>query len=452
MASGDGEPMSLRLQINLLLAGVIAVFTIVVLAFQLLDTRRSVREETEAANRVATHLLGFFANTYAQATTPIVLESLERLGRVRSNEITLRDDTGNEVYRSPPSPYKPGRNAPAWYAALVSPEPQTSTMRFYDSTLTVESNASRAVLDGWDDTVTLLGFEALVFVVGNALVFWLVRRSTQPFRVIERGLADVERGAFHTRLPPLRGEEASQMALAFNRMAGAIEDNLSARAEAADAQRRLEQSRELAEVVQSRIEDERAHIARELHDETGQSLTAIRSLALSLARRDGDATTRETSALIADTAAKLYAAMHALIPRLRPITLDNLDLAEAARERIGEWRHAHPEVSFSLDFGTLPADLGESYTLAAYRILQEAVTNALRHASANRIAIRIDSDERELVLVVADDGRGLAQDWQRRGHFGVRGMQERARALGGEVTIENRDEGGTRVSAHLPWT
>jgi two-component system sensor histidine kinase UhpB len=442
--------MSLRLQINLLLAGVIAVFTIVVLGFQLLDTRRSVREETEAANRVATHLLGFFAGTYAQATTPIVLESLERLGRVRSNEIMLRDDAGNEVYHSPPSPYKQGRNAPAWYAALVAPEPQTSTMRFYDSTLTVESNASRAVLDGWDDTVTLLGFEALVFVVGNALVFWLVRRSTQPFRVIERGLADVERGAFHTRLPALRGAEASQMALAFNRMAGAIEDNLSARAEAVDAQRRLEQSRELAEVVQSRIEDERAHIARELHDETGQSLTAIRSLALSLARRDGDATTRETSALIADTAAKLYAAMHALIPRLRPITLDNLDLAEAARERIGEWRHAHPEISFSLDVGTLPAELGESYTLAAYRILQEAVTNALRHASANRIAIRIDSDERALVLDVADDGRGLVQDWQRRGHYGVRGMQERARALGGEVAIQNRDEGGTRVSARLP--
>ena len=125
-------------------------------------------------------------------------------------------------------------------------------------------------------------------------------------------------------------------------------------------------------------------------------------------------------------------------------------VAEAARERIGEWRLAHPEIAFSLDIGTLPAELGESYTLAAYRILQEAVTNALRHASANRIAIRIDSDDRALVLEVADDGRGLAQDWQRRGHFGVRGMQERARAFGGEVSIQNRDEGGTRVIARLP--
>ena len=328
-----------------------------------------------------------------------------------------------------------------------------SELRFYDSTLTIEANASRAVLDGWDDTLTLLGFEAIVFVIGNVLVFWLVRRSTQPFRVIERGLAEVERGAFHTRLPPLAGEEAGQIALAFNSMAAAIEDNLNARAEAADARLRLEQSRELAEVVQARIEDERAHIARELHDETGQSLTAIRSLALSLARREtGDGTTRETAQLIADTAAKLYAAMQALIPRLRPLTLDNLELAEAVTERVAEWRRLHPEVAFSLDLGTLPADLGESYTLAAYRILQEAVTNALRHASASSIGIRIEGDDSALVLDVVDDGRGLSQDWQRRGHFGVRGMRERARALGGELDVENRDEGGTRVHARLPLT
>ena len=444
--------MSLRLQINLLLAGVIVLFTVVVLAFELIDTRRSVREETEAANRVATQLLGYFVNTYAQTSTPIVLESLERLGRVRSTEITLRDDAGNEVYHSPPSPYKAGRDAPAWYSALVSPEPMRSELRFYDSTLTIEANASRAVLDGWDDTVMLLEVGACVLVVGNLLVFWLVRHATQPFRAIERGLEDVERGAFHTRLPALAGAEAGKMALAFNRMAAAVEDNLNARAEAADARLRLEQSRELADVVQARIEDERAHIARELHDEMGQSLTAIRSLALSLARRapDADATAQQTVQLIADTAAKLYAAMHDLIPRLRPLTLDNLELADAATERVAEWRRLHADVAFSLEFGPLPSDLGESYTLATYRILQEAVTNALRHADARTIAIRIGSDAHALLLDVVDDGRGLPHDWQRPGHFGVRGMRERARALGGEIEIENRREGGTRVHARLP--
>jgi len=444
--------VSLRLQINLLLAGVIIVFTVIVFAFLLLDTRRSVREETEAANRVATQLLGYFVNTYALTSKPIVLESLERLGRVRSTEIMLRDDAGNEVYHSPPSPYKAGRNAPKWYAALVSPEPMKSELRFYDSVLTIEANASRAVLDGWDDMVTLLEVGVFVLVLGNVLVFWLVRRATQPFRTIERGLEDVERGAFHTRLPPLRGAEAGKISQAFNRMAASVEENLTARAEATEAKLRLQQSHELAEVVQSRIEDERREIARELHDETSQSVTAIRSLALSLARREtgSDESMRQTAQLIADTAGKLYGAMHDLIPRLSPLTLDSLELAEAVAERITEWRRQHAEIAFSFDIGALPEGLGESYTLAAYRIVQEAVTNALRHANAQKIAIRIGSDAASLLLDVVDDGRGLSPDWQRPGHFGVRGMRERARALGGDLVIENRAEGGTRVHLRLP--
>jgi len=142
--------------------------------------------------------------------------------------------------------------------------------------------------------------------------------------------------------------------------------------------------------------------------------------------------------------------MHELIPRLRPLTLDTFELAEAVAERTGEWRRLHPEITFALEVGTLPEHLGESYTLAAYRIVQEAVTNALRHADARHVAIRIGADAHALAIEIVDDGRGLPQDWQRPGRFGVRGMQERARALGGEVAVANRPEGGTRVEARLP--
>jgi len=446
--------MSLRLQINLLLASVIVVFTVVVLAFQLIDTRRSVREETEAANRVATQLLRYFVNTYAQTTEPIVLESLERLGRVRSTEITLRDDEGREVYHSPPSPYKAGRNAPAWYAALVAPEPMRSELRFYDSMLVIESNASRAVLDGWDDTVTLFEFGAFVLVLGNVLVFWLVRRATQPFRTIERGIGEVERGAFHTRLPTLPGAEAGNISRAFNRMAGALEENLNARAEAAEAKLRLQQSRELGDMVQARIEDERREIARELHDETGQSVTAIRSLALSLARRESttDDTTRQTAQLIADTAGKLYAAMHDLIPRLRPLTLDSLELADSVNELVAEWRRQHPEITFALEMGALPASLGESYTLAAYRIVQEALTNVVRHAGTGRARLSVAVREDRVRLEVDDEGGGHAGPAPAAGHgYGVIGMRERAALYGGELTAGPGPGGRWRVAGWLPY-
>lgn len=442
--------MSLRLQINLLVAAIIAVFTALVLAFKLADTRRSVREETEAANRVATQLLAYFVETYAQTSRPIVLHSLERLGRVRSTEITLRDAGGAVVYRSPPSPYKAGRDAPAWYAALIGPEPMRSELRFADSVLEIESNASRAVLDGWDDTVDLLQAGAFAMVFGNLVVFWLVRRTTRPFQAIVRGLEDMQAGAYHTRLPSFSGAEAGSIARAFNRSAQAIEDSLDARRDAVEARLRLEQSRELAGAVQGRVEEERRQIARELHDETGQGITAIRSLAQALIRRGGDEPTREIAQLIADTAGRLYEAVHALVARVRPPGVDALDLAAAVDDAVAEWRRQHPQVSFALSRGALPDPLGESYVLAAYRIVQEAVTNALRHAQAGRIAIDLRVADGALRIQVRDDGRGLAADWQRPGHYGVRGMRERARALGGDVAIDNLDEGGARVSARLP--
>jgi two-component system sensor histidine kinase UhpB len=444
--------MSLRLQLNLLVASLIALFTAVVLAFQILDTRRSVREETEAANTVATQLLAYFVETYAQTSQPIVLQSLERLGRVRSTEITLRDSRGEKVYQSPRSPYKAGRDAPAWYAALVAPEPMRSELRYSDSVLDIESNASRAVLDGWDDTVILLQLGLVAMLLGNGLVFWLLRRTTRPFQTIVRGLEEMQAGAYHTRLPPFKGAEASAIALAFNRTAQAIEENLDARREVVEATLRLEQSRELAEAVQSRVEDERRQIAQELHDETGQSITAIRSMALALTHRagSGDPHVRDTAQLIADTAGKLYAATHELIPRLRPPNLDALDLAAALEDRVAGWRREQPQIEFTLRLIDVPEDLGETIALAAYRIVQEATTNALRHAQATRISIELGVEASALRVSISDDGRGLAPDWQRPGHYGIRGMRERARALGGDIGIDNQTGGGVRVSASLP--
>ncbi len=451
MADGTAR-MSLRLQINLLIAVLIAIFVAVLFTMRVDDTRSSVREEIEAGNRVATQLLSNFVLVYTDTSRPMLVDFLIHLGRVRATVITLRDHDGSVVYTSPPSEYKKGRSAPAWYAALVAPQPMLQRFETFDGVLEVEAEPSRAILDGWDDAVRLLQFGALAMLLGNALVFALVRRATRPLRAIAGGLDEMQRGAYHTRLPALAGVEAGAIARAFNRMAQSIEENLSARHEAIEAKLRLEQNRELAALVQTRIEDERREIARELHDETGQNVTAIKSLALSLARREQgcDDMARQTAQLIVDTASRLYAAMHDMIPRLRPLTLDSLGLADAVREHVDEWRRLHPTVEFHLQLGELPESLGETVTLAVYRILQEAVTNALRHAHASRIDIALYTATMVLRLEIDDDGRGLSSDWQQSGHYGVRGMVERAHALGGETRVENRPGGGVRIVARIP--
>jgi two-component system sensor histidine kinase UhpB len=452
--------VSLRLQINLLIAAMIAAFVVVVFAFELIGTRSSVREEVQAGNVVAAQLMSNFdwnqlatdSDTDHGDKRLALVNYLARLGRVRANEITLLDDTGRAIYQSPPSPYKSGRDAPAWYAALVQPDPIREEFALPGGKLVIESNASRAVLDGWDDAVRLFEFGIAIIVIGNLLAFWLVGVATRPFRRIVHGLQAMQSGAYDTRLPTFAGAEADAISGAFNRMAQSIQDNLSARQDALEANVRLDQSRELALLVQNRIEDERRHIARELHDETGQSVTAIRSLAQSLVHRfgDGDTKARETAQLISDTAAHLYGSMHNLIPRLRPLALDDLSLAEALDEQIAQWRQQHAGIEFSLASAGLPSTLGESYLLASCRIVQEAVVNALRHGEPKHVRIAAHADAKTLTLDVVDDGRGLADDWQAPGHFGIRGMRERARTLGGDVAVIARATGGVHVKATLP--
>lgn len=445
--------MSLRLQINLLIAGLIAIFVGVVFAFDVVSTRNSVREEIQASNVVAAQLMSNFNWADSADDRLALVNYLSHLGRVRAVEISLHDAEGGVVYRSPPSTYKAGRFAPEWFSRLVAPAPIVQTFPLPAGELVIEANASRAVLDGWDDAVRLFEFAAIIVVAGNLIVFWFAGRATRPFRLIAHSLKDMEAGAYDTRLPDFVNAEAAAIAHAFNRMAQTIEENLGARREALEANIRLEQSREFALTIQNRIEDERRQIARELHDETGQSVTAIRSLALALAsrlERAGDAASLDSARLIAETAARLYAAMHDLIPRLRPVALDNLGLADALEEQVGEWRRQHAPVEFVLSLGDLPQALGESYALAAFRIVQEAVVNALRHGQPRRITIDARADRHTLALEIGDDGSGLSGDWQAPGHFGIRGMRERARMLGGEVHVANRGGGGVVVDATLP--
>lgn len=446
--------MSLRLKLNLLIALVILTFTSTMLTMELMGTRRAVSEEIEAANRVATQLLSRIAIVYANTGSPALVDFLYRLGRVRATEIHLVNSTGVLLYTSPPSPYKAGRDAPGWYSDTILPQRPVQEITLNDGArLVIAADASRAILDGWDEAVQLLIAGSIALIIGNGVVFWLVGREIRPFSTIVRGLEQMRDGNYHTRLPSLPGKEAGSMAQAFNRMAQSIEDNMNARQEALEARSNLEENRELTQFIQSRIEEERRDIARELHDEMGQAVTAIKSMGLSIARRDAqcDPRSAEAAQLIVDTANHLYDVMHSIIPRLRPLALDNLGLEDALEDLVSEWRRHHPDMAFELTLQDLPDSPGDSFKLAAYRIVQEAVTNALKHAHARKIMISLTGSEQSLELSVEDDGSGLDQGWaQKRGHHGVRGMRERAQALGGDLDLQARDGGGTRVFARLP--
>ena len=115
--------MSLRLKINLIVAALTLLFAATVLALQLRSMRDSVHEEVVAANRVAAQLLQRTVWRYAAQGESAMLAFLQGMGRIRSNDITLFDAMGRELYRSPPATYKAGRDAPEWFSALIGPPP-----------------------------------------------------------------------------------------------------------------------------------------------------------------------------------------------------------------------------------------------------------------------------------------------------------------------------------------
>src|ERR1700689_4942920 len=449
------RPMRLRTRLNLVVAALSAAFLIVLIAAEVQSTRTSVREEIEAANRVASQLLGRLAAVYSQVGGPdLVLQFLQRLGRVRANEISLQTASGAIIYQAPPATYKAGREAPAWFARLLAPQPARYAFPLRGAVmLVVQAQPSRAVLDAWDDVTRLSAIAATMFVIVNGLAFWSVKRALEPFPVIADGLERIEQGDLGFRLPPLPGNEASAIGTAFNRMAQAVQDKVRAERKAHDAEARLEERREMASLADQRVEEERRLIAHELHDEFGQSVTAIRSLALAIASQGGarDPATGETARLISDEAARLYDAMHGLIPRLTPLSLDTLGLAGTLEDLVRDWQRRNPAVKLSVQ-QELSAALGPSVTLAIYRVVQEGLINALRHAQAPRVDISVHADAELIVVTVADDGIGMPAQDCGPGHFGLRGLAERVAHLGGVFSIERSDPHGVRLNAQIPLT
>ena len=224
------------------------------------------------------------------------------------------------------------------------------------------------------------------------------------------------------------------------------------------AEQALAQNRQFTALVQSQLEEERRAIARELHDELGQGVTAIKTIGTAIATRAGDAAPeiRENARTIVSVATRIYDVAHGIIRRLRPSGLDHLGLAETLRGAVATWSQRHPEVRWDLALSGELESLGEAVNITVYRIVQEALTNVVRHAGATRARItvsreRIASAGDAVMVCVQDDGRGLEPGSVRNGaRLGLVGMRERVQAFGGTFEISGALGEGVTVRAVLP--
>ena len=213
-----------------------------------------------------------------------------------------------------------------------------------------------------------------------------------------------------------------------------------------------EQLRDLARTLESIREEEQTRIARDVHDELGQALTALRfdlvRFAGLLPRRDSEL--REQVRLMTGQVDTTIAAVREIAADLRPPVLEDVGLAsslEFLAKRMAAKAHRPLIVDVRLEDGVVDPERG----VALYRLLQEAVRNAVCHAGGTWIAVDVRVVGREVVLQVMDDGRGIREEDARSARsVGIVGMRERALAFGGEVAIAAVAEGGTTVTVRLP--
>lgn len=228
--------------------------------------------------------------------------------------------------------------------------------------------------------------------------------------------------------------------------------DIEARKAATDAlQRSQEELRRLSSNLTRAREEERRHLARELHDELGQYLSAIKMDLATLARgAGGDAALAGRLERLLETVDETIVSARRIAADLRPAMLDDLGLNAALEWLARDWS-SRARLAIDLDADPVDEVVDDDTATAVYRIVQEALTNITRHADAARAAVRLRSGDGRLALVIEDDGGGLAPgDVDKRGSHGLLGIRERVRALGGSARFANAAHGGFRLEVELP--
>jgi two-component system, NarL family, sensor histidine kinase UhpB len=314
----------------------------------------------------------------------------------------------------------------------------------------VDSRLSLSVRESpWRDAVVVAGITVLAFLVSSYFQFnevlYALTRDWEYFQADELPV-----GMFVLSM--------CLIWLAWKRYAEARRELQARRVVEAQLAEALQENRRLAQENLRIQEVERKHLARELHDELGQYLNAIKLDAVSICDGGGDAGfSTATSHAIIRNVDHVHRTVSDMIGRLRPVALDELGLVAAVEHCVDQWCQRIPNTRILLSVEGSFEGLAEPLTLTLYRLIQEGLTNVLKHANAGRAEISLRRDRSvqtgvdEVRLRVADDGCGMDAG-SRRTRFGLSGMRERVEMSGGTFMLTSEPGRGLKFEACLPAT
>ena len=445
--------MSLRARLNLLITSLLLLVMLLGTLLLLRNAREQVQAEVESVSAMVTQLANpvglLFSRPGGQFWyRQIGFGGIEHLRHIRISIYNLdgvlihtnAHAHGQGLEESPPE----------WFKSLmtrnltpVRVEQALPAGGLLGGNVIIEADPSYEVAEVWKDTVGLFGLVVVFFVSVNILVFWAVGRALKPVGRILEALNELEQGNLEARLPAFELKELSSISEKFNGMAETLQTSMT-------------RNHRLSQQLIYLQEEERKSLARDLHDELGQCLTAIMADGTALLRLSESRLPegRASAEAVVTVTQQVMTLLRAMLQRLRPDVLDGLGLLPALEELVANWRQRNIGLTLISRYSGDLNHLSEAVRITAYRVVQECLTNISRHASARRVSLQVERqavrDNDELVITVGDDGKGF--DPTRSEGFGLSGMRERVQGLGGAFVLESAPGEGTRITVRIPLT
>ena len=359
---------------------------------------------------------------------------------------------GSETVTAAPTEERsPFGSIPAWFTRLIAVGGATDAHVAVDlhgrldGTIAIEADPHNEILEVWTEFCESLVVLALFCGQTILLIYLFTGRALRPLDRMAVALQKVGDGDYGTRLTENLAPELARLRDSFNRMAAQLAEMDHG-------------NRSLNEQLLTLQEQERRELARDLHDEVGPFLFAINVDVANISRllrqgRGADIADHVQS--IGDAVGHMQRQVKGMLGRLRRSGLAEIGLTEAIGNMVEFWRRRNPEIDYRVTIAPECERVSETADITLYRIVQECVSNAVRHGKPKEISISLmlshvpGEDREEVVIDVADDGQGMSESSG--AGLGLVGMTERVANVGGRLTLVNKQGGGLSVRAVLPY-
>lgn len=432
--------MSIRALINLRIIASVILILILSASIAVWQARNSVEEEVKSSINLAVQMIEFGFNQLPSSNkdNDAWLQKIATMQPVRHLHISIEQNQ-SELQNNNTLGIKDNETAaPDWFIKAVAVDFFTHNydIKIADGsrkTIFITANPMDEISEAWGETKAYFWSIVLMLSIIFFTVNLVFHSVLQAVKVILSGLRQVETGYFDHVLPRFKISEFDAIAKEINGMSLALKT----------AQ---QNNQALARHTMQIQETERQNMSRELHDEMGQSLTAIKAMAVTCQQTDTDV--KAVTSSIVKICDHLSVVVRSMMRTLHPLSLTELGLGATLSELIREWQRRSTNLQFDLNYDISLEKLSHDITIHVYRIVQECLTNVVRHANASEATVLVAKRGSNVWITVSDNGQGNQLNSP---GFGLLGMRERAENLGGKFEIESAQQGGVNVVVQLPY-